>query len=60
MKSWTKTLKVGCVITALGFLLVGGTGCKLDDAVVDGVESGLSDVVSGTLSEVVLGLLGID
>ena len=48
------------MITALGILLAGGSGCKLDDAVVDGVEGGVSDAVSGTLSKGVLGLLGIE
>ena len=60
MQSWTRTIRRGCVLTALGIVLAAGSGCELDDAAVDGVEDGLSDAVSATVSQVVLGLLGIE
>ncbi len=59
MSNCAKGTRLACVIAAFGLLLTGGSGCKLGSAVVEGV-GGAGDVVSGTLSEVVLRMFGIE
>ena len=60
MRNWARGIRLACVIAAFGILLAGGSGCKLDDAVTDGIEGGVSDAVAGTISAIALNLLGID
>ena len=60
MRNCAQGTGLACVMAAFGILLTGGSGCKLESAVDDGVEGGVSDVVSGTRSEVVLRMFGIE
>ncbi len=60
MRHHIRTRWTPCLIAALAIALAGNLGCDLDNAVVDGVEGGVTDAVSAAVSDVVLGLLGIE